>query len=120
MKKYLSKRILLLTAMALLFSFIITSCEPDEPEPQRYLGKFYIGEMRNFTFDTVRVFLARATLSHPITNHPFYKNLYFRTNIEYYFAKNVGIIQLKITGFNFNTNADKTHNWNLKYYKIIN
>lgn len=238
---------LLLTAMVLLISFFVTGCEPDEPEPKKYLGKFYIGEIRNytffkpgsmwvyecdstgeldtqvmlkcytwwistdyidyevmsfqrkslnegslysdfastydipyssnfkkegdwlnvekshnsknrdgkdqvfftpydttkvftadgvshtkyvklitnyklnnFTFDTVRVFLARATPSHPITNHPFYKNLYFRTNIEYYFAKNVGIIQLKITGFNFNTNADKTHNWNLKYYKIIN
>jgi hypothetical protein len=66
------------------------------------------------------VFMARSTPSHPITNHPFFKNLYPRTNIEYYFAKNVGIIQLKITGFNFNNNADKTHNWNIKYYKIIN
>jgi hypothetical protein len=237
---------LLLTAMVLLFSFFVTGCEPDEAEPKKYLGKFYIGEMRNytffkpgsmwvyecdstgeldtqvmlkcytwwistdyidyevmsfqrksrnegslysdfaatynipysanfkkegdwlnvekspnklkrsgkdqvfftpydntkefnadgvshtkyvklitnyqmkdFTFDTVRVFMARASSAHPITNHPFYKNLYPYTNIEYYFAKNVGIIQLKITGFNFNTNADKTHNWNLKYYKII-
>jgi hypothetical protein len=32
----------------------------------------------------------------------------------------VGIIQLKITAWNSSTNADKNHNWNLKYYKIIN
>jgi hypothetical protein len=240
---------LLLTAMILLFSFFVTSCEPEEPEPKKYLGKFYIGEIRNytffkpgsmwvyecdstgeldtqvmlkcytwwistdyidyevmsfqrkslnegslysdfssgysipyeanfkkegdhlsiekthndikrcgrnsvfftpydtnleaiggssgggetkyvklitnyklnnFTFDSVRVFRARATTAHPITNHPFYKNLYSQTIIDYYFAKNVGIVQLKITGYNFNTNADKNHNWNLKYYKIIN
>lgn len=239
---------LFLTAMILLFSFFVTSCEqPEEPEPQKYLGKFYIGEMRNytffkpgsmwvyecdstgeldtqvmlkcytwwistdyidyevmsfqrksrnegslyadfaatynisysanfkkegdwlnvekspnklklsgtdqvfftpydntkeysangvshtkyvklitnykmkdFTFDTVRVFMARASSAQPITNHPFYKNLYPYTNIEYYFAKNVGIVQLKITAWNSNTNADKNHNWNLKYYKIIN
>ncbi len=30
--------------------FIITGCKPDEPEPKKYLGKFYIGEMRNYTF----------------------------------------------------------------------
>lgn len=247
MNDYSNKGKLLLIAMILLFSFFVTSCEPDEPEPQKYLGKFYIGEMRNytffkpgsmwvyecdstgeldtqvmlkcytwwistdyidyevmsfqrksrnegslysdfaatynipysanfkkegdwlnvekspnklkssgidqvfftpydntkefsadgvshtkylklitnyqmkdFTFDTVRVFMARASSAHPITNHPFYKNLYPRTNIEYYFAKNVGIVQLKITAFDFNTNADKNHCWNLKYYKIIN
>jgi len=50
MKEYSSKGKLLLTAMVLLFSFLITSCEPDEPEPQRYLGKFYIGEIKNYTF----------------------------------------------------------------------
>ena len=72
-------------------------------------------KMKDFTFDTVRVFMARASSAHPITNHPFYKNLYPYTNIEYYFAKNVGIVQLKITAFDFNTNADKNHNWNLKY-----
>ena len=77
-------------------------------------------KMKDFTFDTVRVFMARASSAHPITNHPFYKNLYPYTNIEYYFAKNVGIIQLKITAWNSSTNADKNHNWNLKYYKIIN
>ena len=247
MKEYSSKGKLLLTEMVLLFSFFVTGCEPDEPEPKKYLGKFYIGEIKNytffkpgsmwvyecdstgeldtqvmlkcytwwistdyidyevmsfqrkslnegslysdfaatynipysanfkkegdhlsiekthddikrcdrnsvfftpfdtnaeasggsagetkyvklissyklnnFTFDTVRVFRARATTSHPITNHLFYKNLYSRTNIEYYFAKNVGIVQLKITAFDFNTNTDKNHNWNLKYYKIIN
>jgi hypothetical protein len=245
MHDYSNKGKLLLIAMILLFSFFVTSCEPEEPEPQKYLGKFYIGEMRNytffkpgsmwvyecdstgeldtqvmlkcytwwistdyidyevmsfqrksrnegslysefmmsssipynanykkrndhlevekshpnreratesvfftpydtvtessagysitkyiklitnyklnnFTFDTVRVFRATPSTSHPITNHPFYKNLYPRTNIEYYFAKNVGIVQLKITAFDFNTNADKNHCWNLKYYKIIN
>lgn len=77
-------------------------------------------QMKDFTFDTVRVFMARASSAHPITNHPFYKNLYPYSNIEYYFAKNVGIIQLKITAWNSSTNADKNHNWNLKYYKIIN
>jgi len=209
MNDYSNKGKLLLIAMILLFSFFVTSCEPDEPEPQKYLGKFYIGEMRNytffkpgsmwvyecdstgeldtqvmlkcytwwistdyidyevmsfqrksrnegslysdfaatynipysanfkkegdwlnvekspnklkssgidqvfftpydntkefsadgvshtkylklitnyqmkdFTFDTVRVFMARASSAHPITNHPFYKNLYPRTNID--------------------------------------
>jgi hypothetical protein len=248
MKEYLSKGKLLLTAMVLLFSFFITSCEPDEPEPKKYLGKFYIGEIRNytffkpgsmwiyecdstgeldtqvmlkcytwwistdyidyevmsfqrkslnegslysdfaatynipysanfkkegdwlnvekshnsknrngtdqvfftpydttqefsadgvshtkyvklianyklnnFTFDTVRVFRVWATTSHPITNHPFYKNLKPRTVIDYYFAKNVGIVQLKIIGYNNQgNNIPKNHNWNLKYYKIIN
>jgi hypothetical protein len=86
----------------------------------KYLKLITNYKLNNFTFDTVRVFMARATRSHPITNHLFYKNLYSRTNIEYYFAKNVGIVQLKITAFDFNTNADKNHNWNLKYYKIIN
>jgi hypothetical protein len=238
---------LLLTAMVLLFSFIITSCKPDEPEPKKYLGKFYIGEMKNytffkpgsmwvyecdstgeldtqvmlkcytwwistdyidyevmsfqrkslnegslysdfaatynipysanfkkegdwlnvekshnsknrsgldqvfftpydttqefsadgvshtkyvklianyklnnFTFDTVRVFRVWATTSHPITNYPFYKNLKPHTVIDYYFAKNVGIVQLKIIGYNNQgENIPKNHNWNLKYYKII-
>ncbi len=248
MKEYLGKGKLLLTAMVLLFSFFVTGCEPDEPEPKKYLGKFYIGEIKNytffkpgsmwvyecdstgeldtqvmlkcytwwistdyidyevmsfqrkslnegslysdfaatydipyssnfkkegdhlsiekthddikrcgrnsvfftpfdtnaeasggsagetkyvklissyklnnFTFDTVRVFRARATTSHPITNHPFYKNLKPYTVIDYYFAKNVGIVQLKIIGYNNQgKNIPKNHNWNLKYYKIIN
>jgi hypothetical protein len=248
MKEYLSKGKLLLTAMVLLFSFFVTGCEPDEPEPKKYLGKFYIGEMKNytffkpgsmwvyecdstgeldtqvmlkcytwwistdyidyevmsfqrkslnegslysdfaatynipysanfkkegdwlnvekshnsknrngtdqvfftpydttqefsadgvshtkhvklianyklnnFTFDTVRVFRVWATTSHPITNHPFYKNLKPHTVIDYYFAKNVGIVQLKIIGYNNQgNNIPKNHNWNLKYYKIIN
>ena len=78
-------------------------------------------KLNNFTFDTVRVFRARATEAHPITNHPFYKNLKPLTVIDYYFAKNVGIVQLKIIGYNNQgENIPKNHNWNLKYYKIIN
>jgi len=50
MNDYSNKGKLLLIAMILLFSFFVTSCEPEEPEPQKYLGKFYIGEMRNYTF----------------------------------------------------------------------
>jgi hypothetical protein len=248
MNDYSNKGKLLLIAMILLFSFFVTSCEPEEPEPKKYLGKFYIGEMRNytffkpgsmwvyecdstgeldtqvmlkcytwwistdyidyevmsfqrksrnegslysdfaatynipysanfkkegdwlnvekshndinrngkdqvfftpydttkefsadgashtkyvklitnykmnnFTFDTVRVFRVKASSSHPITNHPFYKNLKPYTVIDYYFAKNVGIVQLKIIGYNNQgENIPKNHNWNLKYYKIIN
>jgi hypothetical protein len=78
-------------------------------------------KLNNFTFDTVRVFRVWATTSHPITNHPFYKNLKPHTVIDYYFAKNVGIVQLKIIGYNNQgKNTPKNHNWNLKYYKIIN
>jgi hypothetical protein len=247
MKEYLGKGKLLLTAMVLLFSFFVTGCEPDEPEPKKYLGKFYIGEIRNytffkpgsmwvyecdstgeldtqvmlkcytwwistdyidyevmsfqrksrnegslysdfaatydipyssnfkkegdwsnvekshnnknrngkdqvfftpydttkvftadgvshtkyvklianyklnnFTFDTVRVFRAQLSSSHPMTNHPFFNDLYPHTNIEYYFAKNVGIVQLKITASNRGLTKRKDHRWNLKYYKIIN
>jgi hypothetical protein len=247
MKEYSSKGKLLLTAMVLLFSFFVTGCEPDEPEPKKYLGKFYIGEMKNytffkpgsmwvyecdstgeldtqvmlkcytwwistdyidyevmsfqrkslnegslysdfaatynipysanfkkegdfldiekshpnrkfsretafftpyntsteatanggahtkyvklitnyninnFTFDTVRVFMTRVSSAHPYTNHTFFKTLYPYTNVEYYFAKNVGIVQLKIAGYNNQgENIPKNHNWNLKYYKIIN
>jgi hypothetical protein len=77
-------------------------------------------KLNNFTFDTVRVFRVWATTSHPITNHPFYKNLKPHTVIDYYFAKNVGIVQLKIIGYNNQgENIPKNHNWNLKYYKII-
>ncbi|MEY4861581.1 MAG: hypothetical protein RL059_1285 [Bacteroidota bacterium] len=78
-------------------------------------------KINNFTFDTVRVFRARPSTSHPITNHPFYKNLKPYTVIDYYFAKNVGIVQLQIIGYNNQgENIPKNHNWNLNYYKIIN
>jgi len=77
--------------------------------------------VNNFTFDTVRVFMARASTSQPKTEHPFFKTLKELTLIEYYFAKNVGIVQLKITGYNTSgNNISKNHNWNLKYYKIVN
>ena len=59
-------------------------------------------------------------LTHPMTNHPFFNDLYPHTNIEYYFAKNVGIVQLKITAYNGGLTKRKDHRWNLKYYKIIN
>jgi hypothetical protein len=69
----------------------------------------------------VRVFMTRVSSAHPYTNHTFFKTLYPYTNVEYYFAKNVGIVQLKIAGYNNQgENIPKNYNWNLKYYKIIN
>ncbi|MGA1772462.1 MAG: hypothetical protein ACO39T_09355 [Flavobacteriaceae bacterium] len=76
--------------------------------------------VNNFTFDTVRVFMARRSNSNPMTNHPFFNDLYPATIVEYYFAKNVGIIQLNVTAYSRSLIKDKSHHWNLKYYKIVN
>ena len=76
--------------------------------------------VNNFTFDTVRVFMARASSSHPMTNHPFFNNLYFVTTIDYYFAKNVGLIQLNVTASSAGRTLKKNHKWVLKHYNLIN
>ena len=76
--------------------------------------------VNNFTFDTVRVFMAQRSESNPMTDHPFFDDLYPKTNVEYYFAKNIGIIQLNVTAYSRSLIKDKSHHWNLKYYNIVN
>ena len=76
--------------------------------------------VNNFTFDTVRVFMVRRSESNPMPNHPFFNDLYPKTNVEYYVAKNVGIIQLNVTAHSRSLIKDKSHHWYLKYYKIVN
>lgn len=84
---------------------------------------YYKGFLTNYvvsgkSYDTVRVFKVQVSSGWPKINSWRYPRLYYFASVQYYWAKGVGLIQLRVFAWDKVSDEAFTHNWNLKEFKL--
>lgn len=106
-----------------------TDCIFFKPYDTNSLGGFgsspthYKGLLTNYTvlgktYDTVRVFQVQYTSGWPKLNYWRYPRLHYLASVVYYWAKGVGMVQLRVLAWDKLSDEPFTHNWNLKSFYI--
>lgn len=84
---------------------------------------YYKGMLTNYNvlgkvYDTVRVFKVQATSGWPKLNSWRTNRLNHLASVQYYWARKVGLIQLKVFAWDRAIDEPFTHNWLLKNYSV--